>query len=133
MILKTVLAQIYCDDSKDISERTIIIKIKKAKAELESMTIKEDLALDVLGSNTFAYEAQIKEIAKTLEIDAFCPEYSVEIHHALEEKMQKAFGDQLKIEEHNAWFDALNQMGVTVSNLRKVKFLEHFIEKIGES
>ena len=66
MILKTVLAQIYCDDSTDTSERTMLIKIKKARSTLEEMTITEELAVEVLGHNAFSYEAKIGDVSQTI-------------------------------------------------------------------
>lgn len=84
MILKTILAQIYCDDSTDTSERTIGIKIKKAKSDLEFMTINEELALQILGPNAFTFVAKIGEAMNPIEIEAFSLEYSDDIHKALE-------------------------------------------------
>lgn len=52
MILKTVLAQIYFDDSTDTSERTLSLKIKKAKQILEMLIYDEEKANEIITSKS---------------------------------------------------------------------------------
>jgi len=134
IILKTVMAQIYADDATSIDSRTFQLKLSKISADLKSAIENPAEAKELVSpvNPSISVSFTINEKAYEFKLNLFDFQINLKSKYlAFSEYMEKYVPAEVRVYQHNEWYQSLEHFMKLYFEAYKSTLFEHFANAAG--